>query len=128
MKVWELQDIWEDIPSNEVLFNYILKKTQDTDGTAFDEKVWWWNDKNCNGFCIDLHDTTDAIIFITDYIEANDGTTLNIRFELNSIVVELMVAGHHYSIGSHFREDAHTKIFTMTLWVVAKSLGYGVKI
>jgi len=128
---WDLHEVM-DSGSNEELFNYIIKMTQSNCGKPFDEEAysyepnsgWWWNDKDYHT-PINLDCTSDAITFITDYIEANEGTKIEIKFELGSIVVELQTMNNYYIISEDFHADAHVKIFAMVLWVIAKSLGYG---
>jgi len=126
MNIWDLQDIISDMPSNEELFNYIIKTTQSKRGIPFDKKVWWWNDEDDPTLIkIDLNCTRDAITFITDFVEANEGTKIEIRFVIGAIVVELETMDAIYTISEDFRLDAHLRIFTMVLWLIAKSLGYG---
>ena len=129
MNCWVLDVIADDMPSNEELFNFIISTTQSTDGEPFDKEVWWWNDKDDpSSVKINLHSTNDAITFITDYVEANEGTKIRIKFIVNGIDVELETANNLYTISEDFEDDAHNKIFTMVLWVIAKSLGYGEEI
>ena len=129
MNYWVLDVIAADMPSNEELFNFIISTTQSTDGEPFDKEVWWWNDKDDpSSVKINLHSTDDAITFITDYVEANEGTKIRIKFIVNGIDVELETADNYYVISEDFEDDAHNKIFTMVLWVIAKSLGYGEEI
>ena len=129
MNYWVLDVIAADMPSNEELFNFIISTTQSTDGEPFDKEVWWWNDKDDpSSVKINLHSTDDAITFITDYVEANEGTKIRIKFIVNGIDVELETADNYYVISQDFEDDAHNKIFTMVLWVIAKSLGYGEEI
>jgi len=125
MTFQNLEEIGEHI-SNEELFNYIIKTTQSIEGVSFDEKTWWWNDEDDpSPVKINLHCAQDAITFITDYVEANEGTEIEIKFIIDTIFVELQTMDKFYSIYYEFRNDAHVEIFTMVLWVIAKSLGYG---
>ena len=129
MNYWVLNVIADNMPSNEELFNFIISTTQSTDGEPFDKEVWWWNDKDDpSSVKINLHSTNDAVTFITDYVEANERTKIRIKFIVNGIDVELETTNNLYTISEDFENDAHNKIFTMVLWVIAKSLGYGEEI
>jgi hypothetical protein len=123
IQLWELQDIsyfntgigMHDMYYEKVklLFDYVCSMVFEKS-----EGMWWNDDFEMN------FDAEDAMCFMTDYIEENKNHLISIECVSDRLNVLLKCEGCSYFVTESIINDAHTKLFEMMIWVMAKSLGF----